>query len=323
MLGSKDEFLAMFNGIKKEKDIKEERIFFDPIYLRDYEIGFSVKVNYPKQIKYFPLRTKNGGIDEVCLIHLIFKKDGKFSYFGNPLIVKCHKISKYLSKEGHLDFNFDDEDCPTRESIDASRKTAKFAPKDFVSYDLAFIDSNSNQLVDLKGREIKGMELLEKIFDYHIKISKTIAGIPFRSKIRFRNILVGLLEMNGKLVRFCLRMIFGRTLKSENPTMANLVEGYKKQDMVLSKVDSLSIFGYEASKRVILTFCFLMIIFYSLFFTVNFKPLFIVQILKNSLLSLVFTIFVLEILNTLIPNILLSLLNFIIKLKFQIRFGKN
>lgn len=320
---TKEKFLGLFD-VENKKEEERENVFYDPVFLKDWEIGFSVRINYPATIKYKPLVTLSGKIDESCLIHVVYdnrldlnKGKGKI-----PIIIRCGKHSDYFSDPNHFDYDFSDKNCPTEESIRRSRGLQRYAPRDIFSRSGLYYDHRESSFLNEKGKKYSGKEILLDIFNYHIKVSRKIVGIPLRAKNMMKSFFIRFFSLWETIFKFFLRFFFGRVIKSEDPIRADVFgEGYKKQDITLLDMDSFSIFGYKASKRVIMTFFFLSFLGYSICMTLKWNPPFIANIVKNPFLTLVSAVVVLGIMDSVIPHLLLAILNITIKLKSKILLG--
>lgn len=113
-----DEFLAVF---KLNEDSRYERA----TNLLNEKIGFSVQRTYPPEFRYKPPKLKNGEPDTVALIYVSY--DYPRTNVENegsqlvPVAFRIVKHSRYIAQ--HFDYNFEDEDCPTEESVLGSKVT--------------------------------------------------------------------------------------------------------------------------------------------------------------------------------------------------------
>lgn len=75
-------------------------------------------------------------------------------------------VSLYLLDGNHFDYNFDDPDSPTKESLEISKKS--ISPAELESYDDYFYDLNKRCFIE-KGKKIEARKMLDDIFALHIK----------------------------------------------------------------------------------------------------------------------------------------------------------
>lgn len=288
------------------------------ILLKDTHAGFQVIREYPGNIRYKPPLKKDGSSDRVALIQISFifskreqeKKDNKI-----PIFTSIHLFSRYLSK--HLDYEFDDEDCPTKDSIEKSKRTPK--PIDLESFDEYEYDLESNNLQTKKGEIITGEELLDKIFDEHCNTIHRFRGLKFRLKLSFQSIIINICSFKIEFLVKILKNLFGRTLESAESPRGTLF-AYRREDLILEKTEAFELFGYKTSKNVILVFSTIAIIIYLLSIFIH-KKLFD-NMTSNNLIAVCGTIVSLWILDHLFPLIILFFLNLFIKIRRRFLFLK-
>ena len=115
------------------------------------------------------------------------------------------------------------------------------------------------------------------------------------------------------ITTFVLTHFFGRSIESNGPF--SYLKGYKFSDVKKLSPDTIDFYGYKAAKNVIITFCGIIFLLYSVFFCCNFRPLYIVTILNNPFLTLISGILFLVLLDSLFPVLLFHLLNLLVKMK--------
>lgn len=112
------QFIDLFN-------FKEESGYYDPIHLQDEEIGFSIKKKYPTNIRFRPAVKQSGEPDEIMVIWIVLHLPKSFKAGLDskkfPLYIKINKYSLYRTK--YFDYDFNDKESPTRESITLSKNT--------------------------------------------------------------------------------------------------------------------------------------------------------------------------------------------------------
>lgn len=100
----------------------EKLIIFD-----DWKsVGFSILKEYPNNIPFISPKTSKGINDAVALIRVAFSSDPeRKTDNGFPLHIDISKASKYLLEKNQFDYNFDDENSPTKESLKVSKATRR------------------------------------------------------------------------------------------------------------------------------------------------------------------------------------------------------
>jgi hypothetical protein len=111
--------------LKKIFNLDDHKEYFGFIPLVDRQAGFTIKRKYPSNIKYTPPVTKTNEFDVVSIIRVVYvnplENKEKIDSHKVPIFLLISSFSKYLSK--HMDYNFDDDECPTEESIRNSERT--------------------------------------------------------------------------------------------------------------------------------------------------------------------------------------------------------
>lgn len=284
--------------------------------LTDRDIGFSVKRDYPENIKYYPPRTRDGKNDTVCLIYIVYepsKRKGDGS--RTPLIIKATKFSQYLSK--HIDYDFTDKNCPTEESVENSKKTPEPLSLDFL--DEYFFDYSSSKFFNKKNQEIKSSQILNEVFEVHCNTTGFLKRIPFYFKIRLRSVISSLLTLLINLNVWCLKTLFGRTLE-EKDSISQYFHGYQRSSLKKLSTDSINIFGYKASKGVIISFCILVSLGSFIYDHFNFEIMYLGKVMSNSLLVITHSIICIWILDSVIPEIQFLLVNFLTFIRKKLLF---
>lgn len=290
------------------------------IPLRDTRAGFEVKREYPKKIRYKPPQARDGKPDRVALIQVVLilpKKEEKRKRDKRiPVFVSIHLFSRYLSK--HFDYDFDNtdcQDCPTKESIEKSKSTPR--PLDLQSFDEYVYDTESNTLQTIRGKEVSGEKILDTVFEEHCNTIHLLKGLKFRVKLGIRNFLVSICGFNINFMIWVLRNLFGRTLESAESSRGTLT-AYRREDLKLLKTEAFDLFGYRASKNVILVFSTFAILIYLI--TLIAKIKFLRNMTSNNLIVVCCAIVSLWILDHPVPLIILFFLNLLILLRRWLLF---
>jgi len=292
--------------------ISSSEVYLDPIILHDVRAGFSVKRNYPNNIRFSPPKTRTGEDDVVAIFHVVCEETDK-SENRIPIYIRTQTFSKY--RANHFDYNYDDVDCPTEASLINSKKTPE--PISIESTDEYYIDINNNRFIRENGNSISGKEILDTLFDEHIKIVHPIRGLNIRSKLTIQSKLFELLRYLIELLKSINYWIFGITIESENE-FVSLTDGYKAKDMKLLKTDYINLLGYKASRRSVVIFCFGVITVFSVGYFLDLECRYLSLIANNNVLSICAIIIVMGIIEQILPRILLGIINVLIRTRWRV-----
>jgi uncharacterized Tic20 family protein len=295
--------------LKKVFDIQRiSHKYIEYVPLKDTQAGFSVKREYPEKIRYSPPRTSNGKADRVALLDVvcyIFKhrKEAKKT-LKLPIFMSVHLFGRYFSNRNHFDYNFDDKDCPTKESLKKSKSTPR--PFDLQSVDEYVYDLQSCTLQNKKGKVQTGEQLLDELFEKHCNTIHLLKGLKFRWRINARNLSMMILGFTERIFVWLLKICLGREL--EPSSMTTRISGqYKKEDMRLLRTQSIEFLGYKASINVIITFSITVVAIIAV--THIFKVGLLSVILANKVGVICLAIIVLWLLDRIVPRIILWCIN--------------
>jgi hypothetical protein len=311
------ELLAQFGDFASHE-------LFDPIPLRDTRVGFSVKKNYPNDIRYKPAVGQNSGQpDNVATIWIVYAhpedSPRRATSDAVPLRIRIATMSKYRSK--HWDYDPEDKegDSPSRDSIEASAATPAPIeleyPGDFV------FDHAQSSFFDRKGNRISGAEILDRVFQDHCNTVHRLRGLRLRTKLFTQAKLTGLLAVSSSLLVWTLKSFFGRSIE-DNDMMAGAFRTYKLEALKKYDADSLDILGYKASKQVVILFCFLAILVSYHRFRSGASDDYISSIGGSEFLSIVHGVFLIWILDVVVPLAIFFLINGLIWLRTTVMFMK-
>ena len=206
------EKLAKIFGIDKLSNKYIEYTAF-----KDDTIGFSIQREYPDNIRYKPPRTSDGRPDRVALIRVACigpkKKAEKSAEYQTSIFLDIGLYSRYLSN--HLDYNFNEADCPTEESVQNSKATPK--PIDLQSSDEYVYEHRSKALQNARGEEVSGEKILDELFNKHCSTVHLLKGLSLRWRISSRNIFVKLIDLYIQFNKWLLKSLFGRSLEPDDP----------------------------------------------------------------------------------------------------------
>jgi len=218
--------------------------------MEDNPIAIYILTEYPESLMFVPAVTKSGSPDSQVLIQVVYHGgeagDGKV-----PISANVHLSNRYMYN--HLDYNFDDENCPTEESVKASKKSVQ--PIDIRSTGEYFFDHGQGKFIDTKGRVLDGKSLVSELVGIHTGNAMRFRGAILRARLGWRQALAGLF---GKLAGFALwfmRRILGRTFERTRE-YALFDSGFRKGDLKKTSLDKLKILGWEASKSAVLLYGF-------------------------------------------------------------------
>lgn len=278
-------------------------------------IGFSVQKAYPKTSKYSPPVTKDGTPDTYALFGIKYgpvQLNSKDQH-RVPIFVKVSVFSRYLSN--HMDYNFSDEKCPTEESVLASKRTSR--PIDLSSSDEYFFDHEQDSFVNRTGNKIEGINIINDLYALHLATVDKFKGLVLRWKMISVYRGASLCRPISYLLKWILKTICGRTFEPNDP-FRGILQEYRQEDLKLLKTERIDVFGYKASKNVIVTFCILLLTGYLTFNYFGYSPEWLKGIMKNTLLSFAFAVISISILDYLLPGVLFYLVNLMIRVEFRL-----
>jgi hypothetical protein len=210
-----------------------------------------------------------------------------------PIWIDIGKNSKY--QYNHFGFNFEDDDCPTEESLESSQASPH--PVSLTYADGFFFDHTAEDFVDKDGQHYSGGQILQSVFNDHCDTTRKSRRRLWRSVARVGFISEHLIAFLEYVLRISFRKKFDR---ARNPFAR-----YRKDDVTLLEAESLQIFGYKTTKNVIVTFAALVLVGYSIsYWTCLRESTFFVSIWKHPFLVLCATLVALPILEYQGPNLI-------------------
>jgi len=288
----------------------DDKIYKKFTPLTDAKAGFSVRREYPQNIDFFPLRKANGEPVTVALIKVVCREFEKQQPASKaPVFLSISPYDEYLAD--HYDYNFEDKNGPTKESVERSRASKK--PMGLESSDAYFMDIETGQIFDSKGGKLHGRDVLDLFFDQHCDTVHFWRGLALRWKVSSKDGGVKFLEIVIQFLSWLLKCCCGREFKPKGFSVG-IFKPYAWDDMRLLAIEKLNVLGYTASKNAVVTFAVLFLIFYRFF---DFG-----QGSVSSLLSICIVVVSLAFLETLFPWSIFLLINFLINKKRQLLFLK-
>lgn len=294
----------------------------DPLDFIDDSIGFSIKRRYPNDCRYRPPVTRDGEPDTVALIRVLYLSPDRHSEVKRldkvPLIIDISAHSMYLFK--HRDYNFEDPDCPTQESLMISKKTPAPISLEYTSE--YFYDHSKESVVDRDGTLLSGQKIVETIFNQHCNTTRPIIEAKYRIKLRSRAVHLRILEGLLKFTLFVLKKGFGRSFEMPENSLKGLAFKYDARDMRFLSTNKIEFFGYKASINVIVTFCFLVVLGFTVAHVFGYTSDYVDTVAASPLLALCFSILVLAVLDNMLPMLIFRLINWLIDLRLNTMMKK-
>lgn len=210
------------------------------VYFTDIRVpGFSIQKKYPDNTMFKIAKNKIGEDDSIPMIWVWLKleaiKDNKA-----PVYIKITKQSKYLMS-GHYDYNFSEDQSPTKESLLASNKSTQ--PVDLECSDEYEFDLE-NKVFYKKNEVVNAHELIDEIYRQHIKTVQ-IRWAFFRFKMSLRSIWVEKWLIPVDLLKWILKVFFDRDL--DRSWRNNFYPNYNKSDLAPLSMDTVSIAWFETN----------------------------------------------------------------------------
>ena len=268
-------------------------------------VGFSIK------------KDLNGESDNTSLLRFYIPDYLKKSVIKKPIIIDVAYGKKI--KEG---------------GIVLRRKNKISDPIDLISKDEYYYNVEKNKLYKNK-KEILPNELINKIYNDHIKPTKFIRGIWLRTKLFFWRIIIKkFFDYLYIFLHYFLYITSGDkysyvwVIKEEilnnkiiNSEIKNMIGQKEKEEIKenLEKGKKFNFFGYMASHWTIIFYSIFHLLFYIIFEYKNWYPTIIIMILKNNFLTLIYVISSLWIMEIVIPKILKMLIRTTSRLSWNSR----
>ena len=307
-----ERFLNMFQ-------LGEESAYENLVTLTDRKVGFSVQRKYPEDIRFKPPKNRKGEDDVVAIIHVVYEHPNETgaSFDPNcvPVTVRIGPFSRYRAH--HVDYDFEDKESPTEESLKTSKSTPQ--PIEIKYLDEYCFKHTTGKFINESGEELSGNTLLDSVYEAHCNTVHPIKGLRVRTKIKTRSIAVAGVSSLINLSRALLKHGFGRILDEGSRTSAFL-KGYKKDSLKKLSTDSLNIFGYQAARSVIVVFCLLIVVGYLIKNNLGVRWTYASNVFSNNFLALTHSIFILWFFDVIFPKVLLVVMNALIKLRTYLMF---
>lgn len=288
--------------------VAENGVYQEFIAFKDGKTGFSIKRSYPQDIPFKPPVKKDGSPDTFAMIRVLYNPENiaadRLDLAKVPVWIDISKHSKYYYS--HFGYNFEDDDCPTQESLAVSLSTPQ--PVDLQFIDDFFFDHGTSQFLNKTGKHISGVDVLKEVFARHCATTREQQRKAWRPIARVGFICDSLIKFLDAALRLCFRKRLDHNRSPLRP--------YRKEDIFLLKADSLEIFGYKTTKNVILTYAALTLGVYIIAsgFGLS-KNAFLASIWKHPLLTLCATLVTLPLLEYGGPQVIRLLANALKKIR--------
>lgn len=285
--------------------------YFQPVPLKDTKVGFSIQKYFPSNIRFKPAKTKNGVDDSVACIWIVYQSELESKNVSLiPIRFRIALMSRYRAKHQFDEDDFD-LDKPTQASVEASKKSPQ--PIDLIFRGEYFYDTHSLGIVDKNGKEIRGAEVLEIIFEAFCDSVHLVKGFRLRCQELAQKASRGFLENSIAACIWLLKNCFGRTL-NDRPDRSSYFDGYQGQDLGKLKEDSFEVIGYKVPIRVFVVFAIIVSVSaYSLY--PYEKDSYIDLIVNSDVLLTLHLLSVLLFVDVLAPHLVFAILNFLINVR--------
>ena len=296
------ELLTLFSGYG-------DAGYENPIQLKDTSVGFSIQRSYPVEIRFKPAKGLQGD-DDVAVIWVVYEPHKRAADADLiPLRLRIATMSKY--RAAHWDYNFEDKNCPTEDSVLLSKSTPR--PLELNLANEYYYSEKLERLVNSKGSAVEGREILDQLFNAHCDSVHPIKGIRWQGAHKLSKFMRWLFDQPANFLLWLLTVIFGRTL-DERRDRSVFLDGYLWTDFKKVSVDSIEIAGYRASRRVVVLFL-LIVVTGCVFLLPADEKTYIGSLVRSEFLLAIHSLALLLFLDELLPSLLFVLLNRSIRLR--------
>lgn len=234
--------------------------YYDVVALRDRKVGFSVKRKYPVDINYKPTRLSSGEPNDVAVFWITYLHPSEARRVVDPnrvpIALRVASFNLYVAE--HWDYDFEDPESPTRESVEANKASIK--PLELDENEEYFFDHSRNIIINAQGKTVTGVEILDKLFQQHCDTAHRWKGLKIRSKISAHGFAYnGTSWLIDFIKEIVLKDVFGRTIE-EDDAGSLFTKGYPIASLKKLSTDSLEIFGYKAPRGIIVLYAGLIVL---------------------------------------------------------------
>lgn len=295
-----------------------DKDFYDPVILTDADAGFSIRRNYPEDIRYKPARYSNKNPDNVAVIWVVFDKKRIEPDEPNLVPIRCRIATMSIYRAQHWDYDFEDPECPSKDSVEMSNASPQPFSLDFPSE--YFYNTEKNIFLTKGGVIVSGIDILNSIFREHVDSVHLFRGLKYKFESLKNSAENSFFEVFIKLIKSTLKYLFGRTI-DEDWKVNSAFYGYPISAFKKLQLSSIEILGYRASKNVIVIFC-LLVAYASFLFLPLDSETYASSVLDSEVLTTVHAVLALIILDELVPLILFGVMNLLIFLRRKRFFSR-
>lgn len=282
-------------------------------------IGFTISRRYPNNSKFIPAKTKNGEDDSIVAIWAGYYPS-KIKNNRADLYFRVGKASRYLFKN-HWDYNFSDESSPTQDSLELSKKSSQ--PIELEERGFEY-DILSGKFLDKeKGSEIQPGEIIDNLYNLHVQTTGTsFRGVILRAKHGSAEKTFGVLTGIIKFLINSNRQLLDKEIKKDKGHLYGFDGPYRHADLITLGTEKFSIPGTDLklTKNAFILTSF--IIFISFTVSYFYEELRAIKFLSDNSGNIFFdgsfAVVVYFLIDIVIPHIVLSITNLLIRLRWKL-----
>lgn len=191
-------------------------------------IGLSLLLKYPSNIKFVPIKNQKGELDSYCLFRIGYYHDDK-KVIGKitkvPLHISVGLTSLYKSK--HHWYDYSDKDSPSEEAVKRSELSQQ--PHSLDDFDRFEYHVEKSKIYDLKNKEyISPYKLVDYFFKLHLS---TLTNLWFLLKVKLREISLNVIKPIDNILKRINEIAFGKKMKEDTEFLVGELKPYKLDDL--------------------------------------------------------------------------------------------
>ena len=301
--------------------------------------GFSILRDFNSSTRFVPARKKDGSPDDVALIKIGFY-DSAIKNKEAPLLVTISKASRFnLSGKTRSEFNKNDPDYPTEESLKKSKESPQLI--DLTEEGRFIFNLEDYTIYDThRKKSIQPEDLIDYVYKLFLSTSNFKGLVLLKSIIFIKKVIDWVLE-KLLLCAWDLLVFMGKKIEKTVELGSINIPAERKDYFVWFRqttyqyndlTDSgpvVSLLGseYKISRGVMIFLAFAIFGLFVLnyFFTISQSKFFgfFAKNLDNAIFLLSFTIVLYFFIDSVIPRIILWTVNKLIKFKTSLLFRKH
>jgi len=264
---SSKEFADLFK--LDEQSYGQVTLFNEP------EVGFSIVIEISDKI-----RNKLDIVDEekyVTLMHVYLDDDSlKSSDLRKSIGCRANFVHEMDGR-----FLFDDKSIQNKE----------YKPIDLESEDEYFLDTKSLKFYR-HNREIEANQIINDTYKLHTKTASPIKGAKIRAKLTIRKSLAGMLKLILNLLSWIYFFLYGDRIRFDLFSFIYPEKPFAEKKETISKKEGkkISLFGYEAPAKLIVSYCTIHLCLYLLLVIYEYKPRIVHNIFSSNFLTIAYVI---------------------------------